>query len=135
MKNACTLILIFITSFSFGQTNPSDYVEGGKVVLEFAKLFKSNKNSSSTSDCAKLNLGDIEFINNLKAKVSISIVNKVTNKEVYNVVIPKKKTENLYDIPVNVYHCIVIKNESGEVIKKGDIRLEKCKTLKLRIQE
>jgi len=117
------------------QTTPSDYVEGGKVVLEFAKLFKSSNDSEVTNDCNSLNLGDIEFINKLRSKLTITILDKTENKELYNVVIPKKQSEQLFDIPVNVYHCIVVKNESGEVIQKGDIKLKKCKTLTVKIVE
>lgn len=112
----------------------SNYVEGSKVVLEFVKLFKSDKERSKDDDCSKKNTSDLLFENKSLGTLNITLVYKEDQSQRSEVIVSAGKKENLFGLKPGIYQCEIIDQNSGKVIKKGDIKLVVCENPKLVIE-
>lgn len=124
------VLLLGISSNSKAQAAGSDVLEGGKVVLEFVKLFSSDKDKNtkrpSIGDCKKDKASDICYVNKRTAAIKILVEDRLDSSKKYELIVQPGLIENLLHIPASIYNCTIIDFTSNVVLRKGDIRLEKC---------
>lgn len=130
------IMLILWTNTSSGQT-VRDFIDGAKVAVDIAKLKKDTDTTTKNTqlvpkDCAD-NYGEVCFENSLLAAVEIKIYMKEGISDTIHLVIPKTNSECSFQLPPNIYEYTVIHNSTKAVIRKGQIKMEKCLALQLSI--
>ena len=135
------IIMLFIipilVPLSGQKTTTSDYIEGGKVLLEFIKLFKPSNNKQHdvlSGDCKKLKQSDITFTNGTNFKIKVLLTDKNNSGEKYELIIQKEKHESIYNIDAAIYICVVLNQDTNRTIKKGDIKIMPCENPNIKIE-
>lgn len=134
------LFLYFLFAYSLllqGQTL-RDYIDGARVAVDIIKLNKEDnqmKDSTSVlreSDCSN-NFGSICFENNMLASVDIQIYIKGSQSDTVSLIIPKTASDCSYQVPVNIYEYCIINQKSKAILRKGQLKLERCDDLQVKI--
>lgn len=130
MRALMVLLIGVLTTGSYSQdTKVSNYIEGGKLALEFVKLFKSSNDGTTKSgkeDCKKLGRSDIFYENKRQTVIKIVLTDKENQSSRQEAIIQPGKRESILSIPAKVYVCEVIDQGIMSVIRKGDIKLSPC---------
>ena len=122
-----------------------DYIDGAKVAVDVLKISKENKaakdsaTATQTAETTKeeectVNYGEICFENNLLATVEIVIYLKDNISDTVNLIIPKAANDCTYQVPVNIYEYQILHAKSKAIIRKGQLKVEKCDSLEVKIQ-
>ncbi|MBP9134708.1 MAG: hypothetical protein KBF75_11815 [Saprospiraceae bacterium] len=129
-------MLVCIPGWMYCQTDTkvTNIIEGGKVLLEFTKLFVGNKKSnnsesSENSPCAIKLTADAVFINNVTQVIKVKLIVKSSQVVAGELVIQPGKSESLYELKEGVYTYEITDMTTAMVIRKGDIRYEHCENI------
>lgn len=127
-------ILTMCTLTQAQKATSSDIVEGGKVVLEFFKLFKSDISTAEEDrTCMKLNHTDVTIDNKGIHRLIVTLYDKNDTDLTYEVVVSSGTMESLLGLNAVTYQCEVKEAETGKILKKGDVKLEPCKEMIFKI--
>lgn len=115
-------------------TKVSNIIEGGKVLLEFTKLFVGNKKankseSDENSPCAVKLTVDAVFNNNVAQAIKVKLISKSNQVVAGELVIQPGKSEVLYELKEGVYTYEITDVVTSMIIRKGDIRYEHCENI------
>lgn len=123
------LIGVFTTVIYSQDAKVSDYIEGGKLALEFVKLFKTNNDSTTKpekDDCKKSGRSDVYFENKKQSIIKIVLIDKENLTSKQEAIIQPGRRESIYSISAKVYVCEVFDQTTNSIIRKGDIKLSPC---------
>ena len=119
------------------ETNANTYIEGGKVILEFVKLFKGNsenKSKAAQDDCKKTGISDIFFENKRTGNVRVVFTDKKNPTARQEVIVQPGRAEGILRTSATVYICEIIDMATMVVIRKGDIVLTPCENPTIEIE-
>jgi len=151
MKNRILFLSILIVSipqlFSQNPNVPANttdrIIEGGNLIVEILKVININENDkakssrSTDADCATKNFTNVCFVN--KSQHIIIVKMKMKNvEEVHELIIINNEKECCYRIKPGVYEYSIQQKDEGisgtQLIRKGEILLEVCKNLEIKIK-
>lgn len=151
MKHLYTFLgLIVICQSSLFSQNPVQpsntadrIIESGNLIIEILKVINSNDSdksktsASKESDCESKNFTNICFVNRSSQIIVVTLELK-SNKEKHELIVVNNGKECCYRVSPGVYiYSIEQKASVGssrELIRKGEILLEKCKDLEVKIK-
>lgn len=128
-KVILVLCMGYLSQVSVAQSNGSDVVEGGKLLLELVKIVKPDKGSTANSksgDCKKDKTSDLAFDNRKLGMIKVVLIDKEQPSVKQELVIQALKKEYFLSLSTKVYTCEVTDVATGTIIRKGDIRLSVC---------
>lgn len=148
-----TLIFIYFLISVFPQihaqqptphgTTTDRIIESGNLIIEILKVIhstesgKSKASSSRDADCATKNFTNICFCNKSSQIIVVSLKMK-SNGENHELIIANNGKECCYRITPGVYiYSIEQKSPLSaktELIRKGEVLLEKCRDLEVKIK-
>lgn len=118
-------------------------IEGGNLIIEILKVINNNDSdkkkamNSKEWDCATKKFTNICFINK-SPRIIIVNLEKKTVEEEYELIIANNGKECCYRVSPGVYkYSIAQKSSLGtkkDLIRKGEVMLEVCKDLEIKIK-
>lgn len=140
MKKKIILIvylMIGLQGLSYCQTL-RDAIDGAKYAVDIFKLNRDGKKNvdtltAKTTDACKDNFGQVCFLNNMLASVEIQIYVNEGQSDTISLIIPKTASECSYQLPVNIYEYCIINQKSKAILRKGQLKLERCDDLQVKI--
>ena len=118
----------------------SDFVEGGKVLIELIKVIRTPRpvsapaSYSSTDSCVSKKLADISFKNKTDKTVWVSLY--LRNGNIYDTPALSLKLsaysqESLYDLKTGIYKYTIESEveEAMVIIHQGELKLQPCDKL------
>ncbi|MEM7105813.1 MAG: hypothetical protein AAF502_21925 [Bacteroidota bacterium] len=129
--------LITILSFfcldkvsSQSESNQSYISEGGKVLIELIKTFKSSPDDTRKKkiDCTTGNLTSLCFENLTPEvlKVKLTYERSRKNETPIILVIPGKARECSFSVRPGIYRYEVLKKDTHEILRKGEVFVNAC---------
>jgi hypothetical protein len=120
--------------FAQSNTNRSEIIEGGKVLIDLIKNLK-HTSSKSTDLCKTNRTGDICFSNRSKNTILVGI-NKNDSINTYSnvLIIQPRNSECLYHLYTGVYNYHIQSDSSHITLQKGQIALDQCNVIEKRIK-
>jgi hypothetical protein len=67
------------------------------------------------------------------ASVEIQVYIKDSQSDTVSLIIPKTASDCSYNLPVNVYEYCIINQKSKAILRKGQLKLERCDDLQVKI--
>ncbi|MCO5276379.1 MAG: hypothetical protein M9911_00170 [Saprospiraceae bacterium] len=131
----CLTVGLQLSTYAQSDTKVSNIIEGGKVLLEFTKLFVGNKSADKKQPkdnnlpCVQNLTLDASFQNNGVQVVKVRLILKTTQAIAGELVMQPGKREVLYELKEGVYTYEIIDNTTSVMIRKGDIRYEHCENI------
>tara|TARA_B110000090_G_C13368753_1_gene441152 strand:+ start:1564 stop:1992 length:429 start_codon:yes stop_codon:yes gene_type:complete len=132
------LYFLFASSLLLQGQTLRDYIDGAKVAVDVIKLNKGEKQEKdsnlmhSDSDCSN-NYGSVCFENNMLASLEIQVYIKDSQSDTVSLIIPKTASDCSYNLPVNIYEYCIINQKSKAILRKGQLKLERCDDLQVKI--
>ena len=141
MKTYLLIAVMSVPAISHAQTtNISNYLEGGKTLVELIKVIKPQKNLvssasfNSTDSCAIKKLADISFKNKTDKTIHVCLYFRVGNiyeTQGLSLQLAPSSQENLYDVRSGIYKYRIETDTNGQksVLQEGELKLQSCDKL------
>jgi len=118
----------------------SNFVEGGKTLVELIKVFKPSKPSnavtsySNTDSCGTRKLADISFKNKTDKTIQVSLYIRIGNTydtQALSLKLSPQTQESLYELKAGIYKYKVETGADEEMIlmHEGELKLQPCDKL------
>jgi hypothetical protein len=147
----CILLGAFARLFSQnpgGQNSTADHIiEGGNLIIEILKVISSNESDKSRltkskeADCATKNFTNVCFVNRSPHILIVRLKQKLAvqeHEQEHELFINNNGKECCYRVKPGVYTYSIEQKTEGlaeeKLIRKGEILLEVCKDLEIKIK-
>lgn len=132
---AVVLLCFSYNCFSQEASKASEIIEGGKVLLEFTKLFvNKDKSKNAQTPCQLKQCSDAAFENKGTNIIRVRLLMKDTGEAKAELVIQPGKKESVFEIKVGLYTYEFYDQATNALVRKGDIRFTACENLYIGIQ-
>lgn len=135
MKRAAVgvcLVIFFNHAISQTDNTAGQMIEGGKLVVELIKALKGKKEISKDDDC-KSGHADLCTVNESTEKIIVTLFHRGINEKRELVIQPSMK-ECCLQLTAGVWTYDLKIGSNKESIRKGDIMLESCENVSMRIK-
>ena len=140
MKTFLLSAAIFIHTMLQAQNAlTSNFVEGGRTLIELIKILKPAKTATpasytNTDSCASKKLADISFKNKTAKMILISLFfrnGNIYDAQPLSLKLAAVSEESLYEIKSGVYKYRIETDSSGQktVLHEGELKLQPCDKL------
>lgn len=138
MKTLLLFISISIAALSSAQpANVSNFLEGGKTLIELIKVIKPQKASLSTAayqspdSCSIKKIADISFKNKTEKTMLVTLyfrVGSIYEQQPLTLQLSPSTQETLYDIRSGIYKYKIENDSSGAktLLHEGELKLSPC---------
>lgn len=132
MKNVIILALLLGGSnILYGQKVKPDYLlEGGKIVLEALRIFKSSKLPPPPTNCTMSLCFDNHSNESLRILITQTFVSAKDTIELYS---SPGGTDCTYSVQEGIYNYTVF--SEGDIIRKAEVQLNSCDSFVLKLNE
>ena len=145
MKILLLVAVCLCTEMKAQNATSADLVEGGKVMVELIRVFKTPKTAmlvtanNNTDSCGLKKLGDISFKNKTGKMIQVSLYLRIGNAYELKPLLLNISTssrETLYDIKSGIYKYKVETEVDGVKITlhEGELKLQSCEKLQKEIK-